>query len=763
MEALRLNTSNRATLRCTILLMLLICLYVSIGCGKIPSETQDPLSVQIPSQSEWIDYGTIFERGDLGEWDYQLFGGFALSAVKQDGVIFLYYQGTSAYRLDRDETVLWRAIGVASSPDGVNFEKYPGNPVLTWFPTDEGEEGAVSSAALVAPDGEIAIFYGANSAIDATRVEADGRFATSTDGFNFQDGGIALDHHNSKLWGFGDEIFPVAALHNQGRWFVYYIPNGVLQSRRLGVAYGDGPDSLTQSSGVRQRLLPLPAWGTAGYGQVNPNTIVLFINNLREDKIEARLISLDAPHQAGEPVETYAFADVRQATFLLDEETMTWFMYYQSGDRYGLKIAPAGAPDDSPPQALPAVTAEAVSHRQIILTWDPATDQETGIVLYKVYRDGEFLGEIKGWHFINEGLNEQTVYQYQVSAVNYHGFEGPKSPATAVTTLEDNSPPSILGVNSSGDARQVILFFDEALEQTSAETSDHYIILPDILVESAHLSEDGRTVTLTTSAHQEGGIYSLQVSGVLDRAANPNVLNQVLERNYLHTSIPGLVASWKFDEGSGETAADTANYENHGLLMYTDLPGPVWVGGFSGSGLSFDGIDDQVTINPNSFLFRVTDSSYAISAWVKSDDIPSSESLNRERYTIIARDYNGLYYENTTMFSARLRLQSGTELMLSSGVQAPGAWHFVVMVVDDERKQLRLYMDGSEVDGSPLSYTGALADLSRHPFYIGASEPLRQRYEYRFRGVIDEMRIYNRPLTTEEISSQYQQASQEKQ
>jgi hypothetical protein len=77
----------------------------------------------------------------------------------------------------------------------------------------------------------------------------------------------------------------------------------------------------------------------------------------------------------------------------------------------------------------------------------------------------------------------------------------------------------------------------------------------------------------------------------------------------------------------------------------------------------------------------------------------------------------------------------------------------VVMVVDDTDKKLHLYVDGQEVSGSPVSYTGALADHRDAPYYFGTSEPLPNLYEFRFKGKLDEVRIYDRALNRAEVRS----------
>jgi hypothetical protein len=58
----------------------------------------------------------------------------------------------------------------------------------------------------------------------------------------------------------------------------------------------------------------------------------------------------------------------------------------------------------------------------------------------------------------------------------------------------------------------------------------------------------------------------------------------------------GLVAHWKFDEGEGDTAYDSAG-GNHGTLN-----GPTWTTGQIGEALSFDGTEDDVFVGDDDSL-----------------------------------------------------------------------------------------------------------------------------------------------------------------
>jgi hypothetical protein len=300
--------------------------------------------------------------------------------------------------------------------------------------------------------------------------------------------------------------------------------------------------------------------------------------------------------------------------------------------------------------------------------------------------------------------------------------------------------------------------FNEPVDAVSATTEANYTISDGITVIDASLDADSRTVTLMTSDHLENATHVLTINNVLDRAAQPNPIQPNTQAIYTYSSITGLVGYWNLDQGTGAVASDVSGYADHGAVS-----GATWQEGVINGALHFDGQNDYVLIGPASSLSYVTNSSFTFAAWARPDDVPSGSN----GYGIFLRVgvhptyFFGLSYGADQRFYAQVINASESFVTLRSDQIGPGAWHHVAMVVDDSAKRLYLYLDGAPVSGSPVSYSGALMDLNRGAgesysageYYIGSGKPDRGAGSYfarHFKGLIDDVRIYDRALSPEE-------------
>lgn len=97
------------------------------------------------------------------------------------------------------------------------------------------------------------------------------------------------------------------------------------------------------------------------------------------------------------------------------------------------------APDTTPPSVPASVTATPMSPSQINLAWAASSD-DTGVLGYKVFRNGTLVATPAGTAFADLGLPANTTYAYTVAAFDGAGNTSPESAATSATTLMAFAP-----------------------------------------------------------------------------------------------------------------------------------------------------------------------------------------------------------------------------------------------------------------------------------------------------------------------------------
>ena len=170
---------------------------------------------------------------------------------------------------------------------------------MTYLPFNGEEEGANSAGIYLDSNKKFVMYYGAAKGSGSV-IRADGRVAVSDDGFNYLDEKKVLNHLNPFLYGFGDEIFPLATFQNNDNWYVYYVPNGVPATGTLGIAWGRQYNRLYRSMqvlGERDGEKPFSIWGNVVW--LSSDVIALFVQRSRwpDAFIEVRLASPDTPHR----------------------------------------------------------------------------------------------------------------------------------------------------------------------------------------------------------------------------------------------------------------------------------------------------------------------------------------------------------------------------------------------------------------------------------------------------------------------------------
>jgi hypothetical protein len=305
---------------------------------------------RIPSITEWLDQGNAISSGLDESWDARLHGMITpCSVIKKDGTYFLYYLGADGDR-STDSGPRNRALGLAVSTDGIHFTKYSKNPILTYLPHNNEEEGIFSAAACLDTNGNVVIYYGAMDAgsPNSESVDGDIRLAISQDGYNFQDIGDVVIHSDSSIWGYGDELFPTGAIQLDDKWIVYYIAKapGTASgaSWDIGMVWGDSKNNLEIS---KELLSYSTKFGSCEPILVKPNSISLFFTIIPETPnartLEVRSSPVDSPNELSPIIQEYQFSDWDFGTIFLDKERSIWFFYYLTDDGRGINVKTAPA------------------------------------------------------------------------------------------------------------------------------------------------------------------------------------------------------------------------------------------------------------------------------------------------------------------------------------------------------------------------------------------------------------------------------------
>lgn len=197
----------------------------------------------------------------------------------------------------------------------------------------------------------------------------------------------------------------------------------------------------------------------------------------------------------------------------------------------------------------------------------------------------------------------------------------------------------------------------------------------------------------------------------------------------------GLVAAYAFEEGSGNTIHDLSGNNNNGTSESTN-----WTSGKYGGALRFGDYANRVVV-PNSATLALTNG-LTMEAWVKP-----STTLHAWRAIVIKEQADelawGLYGSGETSESYGIIFNNGSEVMVHGGNVPANSWTHIATTYDGSN--LKQYVNGNLVEARQVS--GDLVTSDR-PLSIGADSVWK---EETFPGLIDEVRIYNRALTSVEI------------
>lgn len=234
----------------------------------------------------------------------------------------------------------------------------------------------------------------------------------------------------------------------------------------------------------------------------------------------------------------------------------------------------------------------------------------------------------------------------------------------------------------------------------------------------------------------------------------------------------GLVAHWKFDEGSGTTVSDELGTTNGELV---NSVAATWAEGYSGSALDFSQTDGH----PAYARFDGTgvtdlDESFTMMFWVKTEMSPDGDT----EYSIISNgvpwlttgDIDGGWYHLSLKDGAiRFMLWDQAGNFSSPEGALPleitwdaNTWYHIAAVRDKTNAVLNVYLNGqlisTDADGMMESISNN-EDLTLGSVANGVQTEVGGQgdpfWGSNYLGSLDEVQLYNVALTSEQIAGIY--------
>jgi len=205
----------------------------------------------------------------------------------------------------------------------------------------------------------------------------------------------------------------------------------------------------------------------------------------------------------------------------------------------------------------------------------------------------------------------------------------------------------------------------------------------------------------------------------------------------------GLVGSWHFSEGTGTTTADLSGNNNTGTWAGA---GTHWTtSGKFGNGGQFNGTNDYIDAGSGANL-SIT-GALTVELWMKSNTAKLAFLAGKYDNTFAGSSYGIQGQADGKIDFYTCNGVNATDSLISITNVYDNQWHHIVGVWNGTTKYI--YIDGKLENSLAWNTVGAALATK---LYFGSSQYTTYGY---YNGAIDEPRVYNRALSADEITQQY--------
>lgn len=235
----------------------------------------------------------------------------------------------------------------------------------------------------------------------------------------------------------------------------------------------------------------------------------------------------------------------------------------------------------------------------------------------------------------------------------------------------------------------------------------------------------------------------------------PEIGELTLTPYWQHPRYRGCVGHWLLNDYGGVRVSDVSGFGNHGTAQNI-TPASDWICTAHGPSLHFDGTNNVVVI-PTPKKLQV-DLPVAWSAWVYMDNLTTRNALFNTSFDNVI--YRGFWVELGTDGGIGCHFGDGDQNNSSDrrtksapvSTLSTGQWYALAGNIRGAT-DMDIFVNGVDVGGT-YSGTGGPMVWGTDNMHIGEADRDSGSNEF-FAGVIENLRIYNRTLTTREVISLY--------
>ena len=401
------------------------------------------------------------------------------------------------------------------------------------------------------------------------------------------------------------------------------------------------------------------------------------------------------------------------------------------------------------PLAPTNLTGSVASTSQINLSWTDNATNEDGYKIERKTGTGNYavVGSTGAniTTFSDMGLTANTTYTYRVYAHNNAGNSLQYSNDVTLTTgglpiLTTTTASSVTATNS--------LSGGEITDDGGSNVTARGVVWGTAANPTVSLS------TKTTDGSGTG-IFSSNINGlnanttyyVRAYATNSTGTGYGNEITFTTNNIDittGLVGYWPFNGNANDESGNGNNGTVNGATLTTDRNG-------ENKAYYFNGNSKILVNNSNSLIVG---SNQTISLWVKVNSLQNNLNCIMQKGTgggCVTTGYYVAYDGSGSVFHKTFNYGQNSSACGSIGDYSnyDTLWHNITFVYSPPNN--RMYFDGLSA-GNGFNCTNCTVTNSTNDLIIGSrNEPIG----YNWNGKLDDIRIYNRALTAEEVSYLY--------